>query len=81
MKTSSLLEQIACPVRAWHDQDRIQVTLENEQTLSFPVQVSKRLESATPAERNHIELLPFSLHWPDVDEDITIESIKRGDFV
>jgi hypothetical protein len=81
MKTSDIVEQTARPVRAWHANDRIHVALENNHELSFPVHLSKRLESATASQRSHIELLPFSLHWPEVDEDISIESIERGEFV
>jgi hypothetical protein len=33
--------------------------------------------SVAPAELAEIELLPFSLHWPRVDEDLTIESLLR----
>jgi len=30
------------------------------------------------ADRNVIEFMPMGLHWPQVDEDISIASILRG---
>jgi hypothetical protein len=37
-----------------------------------------RLVDATPAARNVVELMPMGLHWPEIDEDISIASILRG---
>ena len=39
-----------------------------------------RLAHATRAQLNNIELSPFGLHWPDLDEDLSIRGIAQGDF-
>ena len=41
---------------------------------------SWRLSDATPAQRNHWELIGdgIGVHWPDVDEDISIEGMLQG---
>jgi hypothetical protein len=27
-----------------------------------------------------VEVSPFGLHWPDLDEDLSFEGLLRGDF-
>jgi len=38
---------------------------------------SKRLAKATQAERENVEVSPsgYGLHWPDVDEDLSIDGL------
>lgn len=72
---NTLTQITASPVQAFHRDGNIDVTLADGRTLSFPVSISPRLAAATPAQRQNIELLPFTLHWPDVDEDLTIETL------
>jgi hypothetical protein len=33
---------------------------------------------ASAAERSRIELHPLGMHWPDLDEDISVASMLRG---
>ncbi len=63
------------PARAWHEADHIHVELVDGRELVFPVSLTQRLMGATAEQRGRIRLLPFSLHWPEVDEDITVESL------
>ena len=39
--------------------------------------LSKRLANATQAEREQVEISPsgYGLHWPDVDEDLSIDGL------
>lgn len=39
--------------------------------------LSKRLAKATQAEREHVEISPsgYGLHWPDLDEDLSIDGL------
>jgi hypothetical protein len=46
----------------------------------FRRQQNPRLAAATPAQLNNIELSPFGLHWPDLDEDLSIRGIAQGDY-
>ncbi len=48
--------------------------------LRFPVSANARLAAATPGQLNNIELSPFGLHWPDLDEDLSIRGIAQGDY-
>jgi hypothetical protein len=41
---------------------------------------SPRLAASTPDQLNHIEISPFGLHWPELDEDLSFEEILHGDF-
>ena len=37
-----------------------------------------RLLNATPAQRNKVELMLDGVHWPDVDEDLSIRGMLNG---
>ncbi|MXX74366.1 MAG: DUF2442 domain-containing protein [Holophagales bacterium] len=42
--------------------------------------LNPRLEGGTEAELERIELSPFGLHWPELDEDLSMRGILAGDF-
>lgn len=48
--------------------------------ISVPLAWSWRLSDATPAQRAHHRLIGGGqgVHWPDVDEDISVEGMLRG---
>ena len=56
------------------------VVLQSGAELRFPASENPRLAHATPAQLNKIELSPFGLHWPDLDEDLSIRGIAQGDY-
>jgi hypothetical protein len=66
------------PVKAHCDAAHLHVTLADGRTLSAPLWWYPRLLAATPAARAIIDFMPMGLHWPEVDEDISIASILRG---
>jgi hypothetical protein len=37
-----------------------------------------RLLAATPEERAEVELSSFGVHWPRIDEDLSIAGMLRG---
>jgi hypothetical protein len=74
---SSLIDK---PVRAWHDRGRIHVEMESGLELAFPVRGNPRLEDQSEDELGRIEVSPFGLHWPDLDEDLSIRGILAGDY-
>ena len=45
--------------------------------FSFPCDAYPRLAAATPAQRSNIELSPMGLHWPEIDEDLSIRGLLR----
>jgi hypothetical protein len=48
--------------------------------VSVPLEWSWRLRDATPEQRAHWEIIGDGqgVHWPDVDEDISVEGMLRG---
>ena len=48
--------------------------------ISVPLAWSWRLSEATPAQRNHFEMIGagHGVHWPEADEDITVEGMLHG---
>lgn len=58
----------------------IVVTMDNEVEIRFPVAGNPRLDRGTPAQLNHIEISPYGLHWPDLDEDLSFRGLIEGDY-
>jgi hypothetical protein len=58
----------------------VDVVLESGATLRFPAAENSRLARGTPEQLNHIDISPFGLHWPELDEDLSIRDIIRGDY-
>lgn len=53
------------------------ITLESGAELRFPVAENPRLACGTTEQLNRMELSPFGLHWPDLDEDQSIGGNPR----
>ena len=60
--------------------DEIIAHLVDGRVISVPLAWSWRLADATPAERSHFRLIGSGqgVHWPDVDEDISVEGMLYG---
>ena len=67
-------------VKAWHEKGRIQVKLNTGRTVGFAVSANPRLARGTAAQLNRIEISPFGLHWPELDEDLSFRGLQEGDF-
>ncbi len=63
-------EELACENRA----------LASGLELAFPVEGNPRLEGKSHEHLDQIELLPYGLHWPALDEDLSIRGILSGRF-
>jgi hypothetical protein len=55
-------------------------TMRSGLEVRFPVALNPRLALGTPQELEHIEISPFGLHWPDLDESLSIRGILAGDY-
>jgi hypothetical protein len=66
--------------KAFYRDGTIIVEMHGGVELKFPVSQSPRLMAGTPDQLNHIEISPFGLHWPELDEDLSFEGILHGDF-
>ena len=61
-------------------EDELEVHLADGRRIAVPLAWYPRLLHATPEARNNFELLGdgVGIHWPDVDEDLSVEGILRG---
>lgn len=79
MTTLVLEIEDAEPVAVTCDSEYLHVTLADGRALRAPLWWYPRLFNASPAQRESIELMPMGIHWPEIDEDISIASILRGE--
>jgi len=66
---------IDIPKAARHECDYILVEMTSGGIIRFPISISPRLIGATTEELSQIELSPLGLHWPLLDEDLSIRGI------
>ncbi len=61
-------------------EDEIVARLADGRVISVPLAWSWRLSDATPQQRAHFRLIGSGqgIHWPDVDEDISVEGMLHG---
>jgi hypothetical protein len=61
-------------------EDEIIAHLVDGRTISVPLIWSWRLSEASEAQRQHFEILGDGqgIHWPDIDEDISVEGMLYG---
>lgn len=55
------------------------IFMESGTELRFPVAKNPRLAVGTAKQLNNIELSPFGIHWPELDEDLSFRGIAEGD--
>ena len=62
------------------DEDTITVSLADGRAVSVPLVWFPRLLTAAPAQRANWRLAGggFGIHWPDIDEDLSVEGLLRG---
>lgn len=58
----------------------VSVIFDNGLTIGFPVAGNRRLAAGTPTQLSNMEVSPFGIHWPDLDEDLSFEGLARGDY-
>lgn len=61
-------------------EDSLVVELSDGRTIAVPVTWFPRLLHGTPAERSNWRLIASGegIHWPDLDEDISVASLLAG---
>ena len=65
---------------AVYQDGHIVVSMESGVEIRFPVADNPRLSSGTPEQLNNIEVSPFGLHWPDLDDDLSYRGLLEGDY-
>lgn len=66
------------PVSAHCTDTDLIVRLENGAALVTPLWWYPPLLATTPAQRNELELSPYGVHWPALDEDLSVEGMLKG---
>ena len=69
-------------IRAWYHNGMICMLLSDGKEVRFPVSVNRKLKNATDQQRENIEIIcaGTGLHWPDLDEDLSVAGIMEGKF-
>lgn len=82
MSTSPLQSDIseARAQRVSVTEDALVIDLVDGRTITVPLTWYPRLAYGSPAEREHWRLIGEGegIHWPDLDEDISIEGLLAG---
>ena len=80
MSISAIEVRAACAQGVRVTDDTLIVDLSDGRTISVPLAWFPRLQHGTPAERNRWRLIGKGdgIHWPDLDEDISVEGIVLG---
>lgn len=66
------------PVEAWCDLHNLHVRLADEREVVTPLWWYPSLSNATPSQRNNVELMLDGVHWPDIDEDLSVRGMLAG---
>jgi len=77
---STLVETTALAKEVVVSEDELTVRLVDGRTISVPLVWFPRLLHATAEQRAKFELLGDGegIHWPDVDEDLSVAGLLRG---
>jgi hypothetical protein len=56
----------------------LMVALADGRRIATPLDWYPRLQRASAAERANYEIMPMGIHWPDLDEDLSIAGMLKG---
>jgi hypothetical protein len=54
------------------------VTLADGRKIATPLDWYPRLKSASATARANYEIMPLGIHWPDLDEDLSVAGMLKG---
>jgi len=66
--------------KAWHESGMICVALDDNREIRFPVYLNEKLRNASTKSISNIEIIcgGSGLHWPELDEDLSLLGIMEG---
>lgn len=69
-------------IKAWYEDGKICILLSDKKEIRFPVELNDRLNKATPDQLKNMEIIcdGTGLHWPELDEDLSLTGIIEGRF-
>ncbi len=80
MNSSTVETQVPAATNAQFTDDTLSVDLSDGRMISVPVAWYPRLSHSTSEERDRWRLIGNGrgIHWPDLDEDISVENLLEG---
>lgn len=74
------LEKEFAANKVWFDKDALYVQLTDGREIKTPLEFYPRLRDASPKQRKNYKLIGLGtgIHWPDVDEDLSVNGIVLG---
>ena len=65
-----------------YENGMICLLMSDQKEIRFPVNLNTKLKNATEQQRKNIEIIcrGTGLHWPDLDEDLSVTGIIEGKF-
>lgn len=66
------------PVAVEVNENMLRVTLADGRVIATPLDWYPRLLDATPEQRSNYELGWTGIHWPDIDEDLSVHGMLQG---
>jgi hypothetical protein len=54
------------------------VTLMDGRKITTPLDWYPRLQGASKADRTNYEVMPMGIHWPSLDEDLSVAGMLKG---
>lgn len=62
------------------DSGEIIITMNCGLEIRFLVAENPRLARGTAEQLNHIQISPYGVHWPDLDEDLSFKGLLEGEY-
>jgi hypothetical protein len=56
------------------------IVFESGVEIRFPIGKNPRLARGSATQLGNIEISPYGLHWPELDEDLSFRGIMAGRF-
>ena len=68
--------------RAWYENGKICILLSDDREVRLPIYQNEKLRKASLEQVSNIEIISngTGLHWPDLDEDLSVVGILEGRF-
>jgi hypothetical protein len=68
--------------KVWLENNMICIKLSDQREVRFPVYLNEKLRNATKKQLENVELIcgGTGLHWPALDEDLSVMGIMEGKF-
>jgi hypothetical protein len=67
------------PVGVTVTEDTLSVDLADGRSIAVPLGWFPRLRHGTPEEWANYELGRVGIHWPELDEDVSVEGLLKGE--